>query len=288
MRPLRTRLEVARDRADVPWEVIERDYLLSWILAGITCVDALRDSLVFKEGTALKKCYFSDYRFSEDLDFSALDSAPRGDELEQSIRAACENAVELLDPHAPVGITCERYTEKRPHPAGQEAFTIRARYPWQRRHRTRVLVEVTVDEPVLLPVTRRPILHAYEEPLDATVTTYALEEIVAEKLRAILEHAKRLEERGWARSRARDYYDLWRILGTYHDAMDFTNFKGLLQRKSAVRDVTFTGADDFFAPAVLDHVRATWDSWLGPLLRELPPYETVITDLRAQLGRLIV
>ncbi len=74
MRPLRTRLEVARDRADVPWEVIERDYLLSWILAGITCVDALRDSLVFKEGTALKKCYFSDYRLSEDLDFSALDS----------------------------------------------------------------------------------------------------------------------------------------------------------------------------------------------------------------------
>ena len=67
MKPLRTRLQEARQRHGLPWEVLERDYLLSWILAGIQRVDVLKGTLVFKGGTALKKCFFGDCRFSEDL-----------------------------------------------------------------------------------------------------------------------------------------------------------------------------------------------------------------------------
>jgi hypothetical protein len=76
MNPLRVRLEEARKRMGLPWEVLERDYLLSWILAGITQLEILQNSLVFKGGTALKKCYFGDYRFSEDLDFTGGGSVP--------------------------------------------------------------------------------------------------------------------------------------------------------------------------------------------------------------------
>jgi hypothetical protein len=67
MRPLRTRLEEARGRLGIGWQTLERDYVLSWVLAGIYRLDALRDALIFKGGTALKKCYFGRYRFSEDL-----------------------------------------------------------------------------------------------------------------------------------------------------------------------------------------------------------------------------
>ena len=56
MKPLRTRLEEARKRFGIPWEVLERDYLLSWVLAGIGQVESLRKALVFKGGTAMKKC----------------------------------------------------------------------------------------------------------------------------------------------------------------------------------------------------------------------------------------
>ena len=62
MKPLRTRLQEARRRLGIPWEVLERDYLLSWVLAGIGEVAELQSALVFKGGTALKKCYFGDYR----------------------------------------------------------------------------------------------------------------------------------------------------------------------------------------------------------------------------------
>jgi len=74
---------------------------------------------------------------------------------------------------------------------------------------------------------------------------------VAEKLRAILYHAQKLEERGWSRSRARDYYDLWRVFGVYQDRMDLRGFAPFLRAKCAVRNVAFAGPEDFFPERML-------------------------------------
>ena len=124
-----------------------------------------------------------------------------------------------------------------------------------------------MDEKVLKPALVRPVIHDYGEPLEAKVQTYALEEIVAEKLRAILQHVGKLEQRGWSRSRARDYYDLWSVLRTYQDQMDLSDFPAFLQQKCAVRDVVFTGPDDFFPERILAYTEETWIRWLGPLAR---------------------
>lgn len=299
MKPLRTRLQEARRQLGIPWEVLERDYLLSWILAGINQVDALRDSLVFKGGTALKKCYFpacaaaagaagrGDYRFSEDLDFTAIGSVPVGADMEAAIRDACAAASKLLDPYAPVEIVCARHVERDPHPAGQEAFDIRARFPWHRRPQTNVMIETATDEKVLKPPLWRSVLHDYGETLDLKVQVYSLEEIVAEKLRAILQHMRSLERRGWVRSRARDYYDLWRILGTYRDRLNVSNFPQFLHEKCALKDVTFSGPESFFPEAMLLTVEKTWKQWLGPLVSKLPPCKTVIAELRPRIAELL-
>ena len=63
MRPLRIRLQQAWRDLGLQSYVVERDYLLSWVLAGIGEVLELRKTRVFKGGTALKKCYFGDYRW---------------------------------------------------------------------------------------------------------------------------------------------------------------------------------------------------------------------------------
>jgi len=287
MKPLRARLQEARKRLGLPWEVLERDYLLSWVSAGITQVDGLRDTLVFKGGTALKKCYFGDYRFSEDLDFTAVGTVPTGGAMESAMEEACAWAVKLLDPYAPIEIVCERHVERDPHPGGQEAFDIRARFPWHRRPQANVMVEIAVDERVLKPSVRRSVLHDYGEPLEAQVLVYSLEEIVAEKLRAILQHVGALRTRGWSRSRARDYYDLWRILGAYRERLDLSDFSPFLREKCSVRNVTFTGPEAFFQEAVLAYVEKTWERWLGPLVPGLPPCKTVIGELRPQIAALI-
>jgi len=287
MRPLYNRLQEARPQLRAPWEIIERDYLLSWILAAIGRNETLSQALAFKGGTALKKCYFGDYRFSEDLDFSALPETPRGDSMEDAVQACCRTAVEMLDEYAPIEILCERYTEAQPRPGGQEAFAIRCRFPWQRELLTRIKVEIAIDEPILRPLQQRTILYDYEEPLSATVQTYALEEIVAEKLRAILQHIKRLEERGWSRSRARDYYDLWRIAEAYFDELDLSGFVSFLHEKCAVRGVDFDGPDAFFREPMMSYVARTWEQWLGPLVPDLPSCDTVIQELRPRIDELL-
>ena len=48
MRPLEARLRQAWRDQGVQSYVIERDYLLSWVLAGISVVPELRETLVFK------------------------------------------------------------------------------------------------------------------------------------------------------------------------------------------------------------------------------------------------
>ena len=55
--------------------VVEKDYVLGWMLAGIAQHPQTRDTWVCKGGTCLKKCYFETYRFSEDLDFTLLDGS---------------------------------------------------------------------------------------------------------------------------------------------------------------------------------------------------------------------
>jgi predicted nucleotidyltransferase component of viral defense system len=54
--------------------VIEKDYVLGWVLAGIFNHPVIGSSWVFKGGTCLKKCFFETYRFSEDLDFTLSES----------------------------------------------------------------------------------------------------------------------------------------------------------------------------------------------------------------------
>lgn len=51
-------------------DVVEKDYVLGWLLWGIVTQPELSTTWTFKGGTCLKKCYFETYRFSEDLDFS--------------------------------------------------------------------------------------------------------------------------------------------------------------------------------------------------------------------------
>ena len=90
-----------------------------------------------------------------------------------------------------------------------------------------------------------------------------------------------------SRSRARDYYDLWRLFGAYGDGMELAGFADLLSGKCAVRSVAFAKPDDFFPGPVLEHVEKTWEQWLGPLVAELPSFETVIAGLRPRIISLL-
>ena len=76
--------------AGVRDQQIEKDYVLSWILNGIARHDQLSGIMAFKGGTVLKKFYFEDYRFSEDLDFTLLDDQVSNDQIFSWFRESFE------------------------------------------------------------------------------------------------------------------------------------------------------------------------------------------------------
>lgn len=53
--------------------IIDKDWAIGHFIDAIYSVSELREALIFKGGTCLKKCYFPSYRFSEDLDFTSAD-----------------------------------------------------------------------------------------------------------------------------------------------------------------------------------------------------------------------
>jgi len=263
--------------------VVEKDYALSYLLAGIAAKPELSETLIFKGGTALKKLYFGDYRFSEDLDFSAA-GAPREQALEEAIREAVQAAMRLLSAHGPFQIETARYTERDPHPGGQEAFIARVKFPWHPSPLCRIKVEITHDEPVLLEAERRALIHGYEEELAASLRGYPLGEVVAEKMRALLQTRQRLLQRGWNRPRARDYYDLWRILRDFGPSMKNVDLSDLLRRKSAHRGVSYGSLDDFFNAELEGEARRNWESNLKPFVSELPACDEVLAELKRLLA----
>lgn len=72
----------------IPENILERDYCIAWFLVGLSC-STLRNKIAFKGGTALRRCHFSEYRFSEDLDFTLLQSLSF-EELKQELEPIYE------------------------------------------------------------------------------------------------------------------------------------------------------------------------------------------------------
>ncbi len=279
-------LKATARRLAIPYETILKDYAIGHLLSAIAHEGVVAESLVMKGGTALKKLWFGDYRFSEDLDFSA-EGGPRLGDLEEAVRAVAGRARRRLSVGGPFEVLLERVVHRDPHPQAQESFAFRVQYPWQRRPLCLVKLEVTVDEPILLPTPALPILHGYDEELTGVVRAYCLEEIVAEKLRALLQTEARRGERGWTRPRCRDFYDLWRILTDPPAGFDRNAVRRILPAKCAVRSVGFDSAADFIPAGLLDVVRAGWDGDLGPLVRDLPPGDVVIEGIRRQVEVLL-
>ena len=101
------------------------------------------------------------------------------------------------------------------------------------------------------------MIHDYGEPLEAELQVYSPTEVVAEKLRATRQQLARLENRGWMRNRARDYYDLWRVLGHYWDRLNLVDFRAHLHDKCRLRNVDFEKAPRIPSTSV------SWTMWNG-------------------------
>jgi predicted nucleotidyltransferase component of viral defense system len=175
------RNEIIR-RADtecVPAATVERDYILAHVLAAIVARDHGRQ-IVFKGGTAMRLCYFEDYRYSADLDFSlvgGLDKAGALSVVSEAL-ADCQQSLELL------GL---RLTDASPP---------RIEYTGPLGRARTLKLDLAHDE-LVEDTTRRSVFMRYSDQVEGDCLTYTLEETAAEKLRCVIQ-----------RLQCRDLYDI--------------------------------------------------------------------------------
>ena len=259
--------------------IVEKDYALTYLLAAIVQADGLGENLVLKGGTALKKLYFAEYRFSEDLDYSTRVMGPI-QQIDVAMEAVVRSMSKMLNERGPFRVELEPLMLKQPHSGDQKAYWVRVQFPAQRQALCRLKVEITVDEPILTSVKVCPILHGFAEDIEMQIPVYSLEEITVEKLRALLQSKVRLHERGWGASRVcRDYYDLWTLLQV--PGLKSSDLLPLLAEKCVVRNVTYESPDDFISQDLMAVASAEWAQQLLPFVPDAPAAEELLPQVQS-------
>jgi predicted nucleotidyltransferase component of viral defense system len=284
MATVRQLLRTQVDLRDVQFWIVEKDYALSYLLKAIAETDDLGEKLALKGGTALRKLYFKDYRFSEDLDYSTREIGPIA-ELESKIDRAVQRFGELLLERGPFRIEYELMALRDPHPGGQSSYVVRVQFPYHQSSLCRLKVEITIDEPVILEPDCRSIIHDFPEELVGKILVYQLQEVVAEKMRALLQSLALVEERGWGTGRVpRDYYDLWYLLKN----QDFLGVEltKLTREKAAHRNVQADEAGDFFHPTLLELAKRQWDKQLRIFVPTAPDADIVLAETQSMVEEL--
>ena len=264
-------LEFAREVGLDP-NVVEKDYVLGWMLAGIAQHPQTRDTWVFKGGTCLKKCYFETYRFSEDLDFTLLD-ASHVDAAE--LRSLFVEIAEWIYTESGIEFPEDaRLFEVYVNPRGKNSGHSRIGYRGPMRRPgdpPRVRFDLTDDERLVRRAERRRVHHPYsDEPDDGIeVLSYCFEEVFAEKLRALSE-----------RERPRDLYDVIHL--HRHDAdVNREVVLEILKSKCEFKGIAVPTLASLRESPQHAALRADWDQMLAHQLPELPPFDSFWNELPA-------
>lgn len=252
-------------------DVVEKDYALGWLLAGIFQQPALRENWVFKGGTCLKKCYFETYRFSEDLDFTLK----QPDHLRpEFLTGQFEAVAGWVYEHSGIEIPADtRKFELYTNPRGQPAIEGRLGYrgPLQRRGSVpRIKLDLTSDERLVLPPVLREVHHAYSDKPAAGIQAlcYPYEELFAEKLRALTE-----------RMRPRDLYDVVHLYRHDADTCDRSLVLSTLREKCAFKGIAVPTAEALMARPERVELEAEWGNMLAHQLPQLPPLAQFLAEL---------
>jgi len=230
-----------------------------------------------KGGTCLRKCYFPEYRFSEDLDFSAERTVSISD-VERLVRDAIQKVQEVFGIDFGVQPPMFRIAEERP---GWASYEARAYYrgPLRRTGAPRAIrVDISLGEFLALPAAGRRLNHPYSDKnlfADTLIPCYALEETLVEKARALC------GQRRFAISR--DLYDIYQLTGL--PQVELERIRPFVGNKLVARGITPEQVDPCAFTRRRAEFRRDWEDNLHPLL---PASDTTSFDKAWQAGVKIV
>lgn len=183
---------ITESAANAPWptrQQIEQDLVLSRLIVAIASDETLGPELAFRGGTCLHKLHLDQaLRYSEDLDYVRTTNS--------GIKVYL-NALRTITESVGLSETTTTRSGQLVH------FACEA--PAEDGGMITVKVEINIAETeAMLPRVRKPFaVRSRWFDGEAAVSTFALEELTATKLRAL-----------YQRRKGRDLFDLWHVLTT--------------------------------------------------------------------------
>lgn len=248
-------VEIA-DRKDIKKEVIDKDWILGHFLNAMFSFSEVSENFVFKGGTCLKKNYFEDYRFSEDLDFTLLDKAFVIDDI------FFKKIIELAEQNSGAKFYLKNI-KPQVHENTSQGYEVTVLF-WGAFHKpnqailpvnrwqTKIKLDISFTEQVLMKPEQKSIFHSYSDSktINSIVPAYPLNEVVAEKLRSLMQ-----------RNRPRDIYDLY-YLSEIIEVDDYVDILNLLKQKSESKNIDCCNFDDFVNQKKYKNNKRAWESSL--------------------------
>lgn len=212
---LKREIENQAEKNLVTKSTIDKDWVLGHFIDAIFSIAVCQKNLIFKGGTCLRKCYFPEYRFSEDLDFTCTNQEFELDKklLNEITQLITERTGIPLHIHE---ISKLQFEDKltgykamvkfwgADHPRNQTP-------PPPERWTTSVKIEIILYEKMIFPVETLEVHHSYTDSLSQNqvlVPCYSINEVLAEKLRALIQRSY---------TAPRDFYDIWYLSNNVSD-----------------------------------------------------------------------
>ncbi len=239
-------LKQTAGKQKIPLGTIEKDYALTIILSRLGEQDFSKE-LGFKGGTAIKKAYFPEARFSEDLDFTCIKkSAPK--KLEEFLKKEISNKK----------IECIQFKETTMASENKNSSKIKLGYLDIAQHPQSINFDLSQREKILFPCQEKQITNPYDQP-KTKILTMNLTEIMAEKTRALI-----------TRSQPRDLYDIW-----------FLSKKGTKINYSLIEQKLVYYNEKFSFEKIEQKIKEIEQKWtrdLDRLIRPIPEYKKIAAE----------
>jgi predicted nucleotidyltransferase component of viral defense system len=218
--------KIARERR-LALDLVEKDYVLGWILFGIAS-GSISKHVALKGGTALSKVYFpGQWRLSEDLDFTLADET----DLSDLVKGLSDEVPNIVEKASGISVALRKAPFINPN-------YLQCRFQYTGPvSKNNVKIEVS-KEGFIDEIVQRAVPQMFDYPR-FSVDIYSLDNILAEKIRTLLERGK-----------VKDYYDVWKLLKV--EKFDRRRVKSIFLQKCEAKGVVFTEVKQFFPAGLID------------------------------------
>jgi predicted nucleotidyltransferase component of viral defense system len=236
-------------QAGVPLPHVEKDYVMGWLLWGIYNDRYLAQNLVLKGGNCLRKVYYPDTRFSDDLDFTTFRLGAE-EEFHKRLDEICRT---VQNASGIVFDTSRTQVKIKPTP-DDECTALDGRvyfkgFAGDSNITMRVKFDVSEYEKIVLPLQHHPLIHGYSDYSSCQVQIYAysIEEVLAEKLRSWIQ-----------RTRPRDLFDVVKIIQSRSIPISKANILSTFLQKTIFKQIPMSGQEEMLFEPKFISVEKDW------------------------------